>query len=316
MPDHVRETSRAFSFALQNISSEWTARQRVSRQLLLDDPLERIVPETLLCERVGQFLETRQPKKQPLVIFLDFCGGGPGAQAAIRLMPLITQRLSGVSYIHVAFNTPSRGSGLLIRSLLQSAGAKHSIDVHVVSHNRPAQGLKASQAEIDEMLKNASLVIAYGPGGYGGFICQQGDAAVHSLLARSHVGVLSLPDPDALVAELPNLEERLGGEPGLDAIRIWVQVKTDKGFEDLGTVVLGRGGDAKDRLWVLIDNARRRPYRALVEPMAVGVSNGDPLIWPCRTVVENDLLGSATVVRTVPAGSRLVMVTQGRKTLT
>jgi hypothetical protein len=104
-------------------------------------------------------------------------------------------------------------------------------------------------------------------------------------------------------------------EPGLDALRFWVEVEADGAYTELGHTVLGDRGDAPERLWVLLDNARRQRYRIVIEPMCDGLPTGISLVCPCRTVLEQGLLPELVIGRVVRAGNRLVAVGSGRETL-
>jgi hypothetical protein len=158
------------------------------------------------------------------------------------------------------------------------------------------------------------MVITFAPSGSAGLIPRE-DRRPDPLLARSHAAVLSFPDPESLVAGLPGLAESVERDPGMDALRFWARVGRESGADgDLGRCVLGPGGDAAERLWVLLDNAKRHRYRILAEPMLDGLPSGDPLICPCRALIESDLLPGLRVERVVPAGDRLVAVGSGEQT--
>jgi hypothetical protein len=183
-----------------------------------------------------------------------------------------------------------------------------------VTHNRAVEGLKAAPDDVERLLGQADLVISFASGGGAGLVSAERMHEMEPLLARSHVSVLSFPDPDSLVGELSVLEKELLREPDLEALRFWVQVVTASNeVEEVGFAQLGKNGDAKDRLWSLLDNARRRPYRVLVEPMSGGLPTGDPLVCPCRAVIQSSLTESAEIVKIVPAGSRLIAVATGSR---
>ncbi len=315
MSDPASAAIAALSKALQEIPSKWTERQRGCRRFLRTDPLERVVPAKLLSEGLGKLLDERSPTGRPVVLFMDRAGGGDGARAAADTLPLLGGRWPGVSLIHVSFSTPAQGLGVLVRSILVQAGAEHGVNVQVVAHNRPAEGLDLDSNKADAITGECNLVITYAPGGAAGLKYSDRTTTDDPLLKRSHLAVLSYTDPESMVSELPFLSGVMDGEPTIDAIRLLVQIDVDGVFQDLGTARLGPNGDAHDRLWALIDNARRRRYRLLIEPMKNERPAGDPLVCPCRAVIEQDLAGTATVFRTVPAGSRLVTVAQGKSTL-
>ena len=129
------------------------------------------------------------------------------------------------------------------------------------------------------------------------------------------MAVLSYLDPESLVGEIGFFDSLVGTEPALEAIRFNVQVEIDGAFRELGTTSLGYDGDAKDRLWAFIDNARRHRYQILIEPMQKEAPSGNPLRCPCRTIIERELGESVTIDRIVPAGSTLVTTAKGKDTL-
>ncbi|HUT78570.1 MAG TPA: hypothetical protein VM285_12830, partial [Polyangia bacterium] len=86
----------------------------------------------------------------------------------------------------------------------------------------------------------------------------------------------------------------------------------EDGRGELGHTVLADPGDARERLWVLLDNARRLRYRVLVEPMLRSLPAGDPLVCPCRTLIEESLHESLVVDRIVPAGGQILVAGRGR----
>ncbi len=315
MADPASAAIAALSTALQEIPSKWARRQRGCRLFLRTDPLERVVPAKLLNEGVGRLLDKRSPTNRPVVLFMDRAGGGDGARAAADTLPLLGGRWPGASFIHVSFATPAQGLGVLVRSILVQAGAEHGVNVHVVAHNRPAEGLHLDGSEADTITEECNIVITYAPGGAAGLMYSDRTSADDPLLKRSHLAVLSYTDPESVVSELPFLLGVINEEPTIDAIRFRVQIDVDGVFQDLGSTLLGPNGDAEDRLWTLIDNARRHRYRVIIEPIKNERPIGDPLVCPCRAVIEQDLGKTATVFRTVPAGSRLVAVARGKRTL-
>jgi hypothetical protein len=306
----------AFSEYLRGIGETWTKRQRIVRALLRPDPLERLVPEKLLFEAVADHLKHRTVPSSPLVVLMNRSGHGDGARMAGGLFPLLSEYWRGISFVHVSFSTPSRGLGVLVRGLLVKAGADYDINVHVVAHNRPVEGLRLSSEDIDTLVGTADLVISFASGGGAGLMVQDRMMDKSPLLSRSHVSVLSYPDPESLVGELPTMKQILGREPDLASLRLRVQVLGDDNhFEALGAAVLGPEGDAAAQLWPLIDNARRRVYRVLIDPMSGDAPQGDSLICPCRALIKSSLAASAGVSRIVPAGARLVAVAWGNETV-
>jgi hypothetical protein len=316
MPDSASLVVSAFSQALQNIPPQWTGKQRPSRRFLRSDPLEQLVPNRLIEEGVEKLLDSRSRTGNPLVLLMDRAGGGEGVRAATSLMPLIGRRWSNVSFVHVAFATPAGGVGALIRNALAKTGAEHGVDVHVVAHNRPFEGLEVSEQLGDQLTEACDLIVTFAPGGAAGLTGPASSTEKEDLLLRrSHVAVLSYLDPEALIGEMGFFDSLVGTEPALEAIRFNVQVEIDDAFRELGKTALGYDGDAKDKLWALIDNARRHRYQILIEPMQKDAPSGSPLRCPCQTIIRRELGELATIDRIVPAGSTLVTTAKGKDTL-
>lgn len=316
MLDSASTLVSAFSAALQNIPPKWSRKQRLSRRFLRSDPLEQLVPSRLIEEGLEKLLEPRSRTGNPLVLLMDRAGGGDGVRAATNLMPLIGRRWSNVSFVHVAFSTPARGVGALIRNSLTKTGAEHGVEVHVVAHNRPFEGLRITQ-ELELLLRDTcDLIMTFAPGGAAGLnLFDSAEKPGDPLLSRSHVAVLSHLDPESLIGEIGFFERLVGTEPALEAIRFRVQIEKDDLFQELGSTVLGDDGDAKDRLWAFVDHARRHRYRILIEPLQKNAPSGSPLICPCQSIIEEELSRAVTIDRIVPAGATLVTTAKGKETL-
>ena len=314
--DGVTETVRAWSDALQGIGEEWSQNQKRTKLLLHGGTLERLVPRKLLAEGLEMVIRERSYPEHSAVLFMDRAGGGEGAKAAAEIMPLLSSRWSGISLIHVSFRTPTRGIGILVRSILKKAGVDNGIDVHSIAYDRPVQGLESVSDTIRELTEKCGLVVTFASDGASGLEPTEALGLPDALLRESHIAVLSYPDPDSLVGGLPDFRQLIDRESIIDGIRFDVEVQGENGdFELLGSAVCGVDGDAEERLWLLLDNARRRAYRVLAFPLQHGYSVGMPLVYACRTLVEKDLAQSTSVLRVVPAGEHFAVVARGNATL-
>ena len=110
MSDPALSTIAAFSKALQDISPEWTKKQRASRGLLVADPLEELVPVKLLKEGLGQFLDRTTPGRSPFILFMDRAGGRAGLRATLELLPFLGTKRPGLTLIFVQFILHSAGN--------------------------------------------------------------------------------------------------------------------------------------------------------------------------------------------------------------
>ena len=317
MTDPATVTASLLFNTLRNVPSSCMKEQRVARQLLRGaDPFERFVPAKLLLEALKDHLDQRRLPDRPVVLFMDRLGGGEGSHAAGPIIETLGMRFRGASFIHASFATPSRGLGSLLRGNLTRSGAEHGVLVDVVSYNRPAEGFELDSRQIEAIRDECDLLITYSPSGSGGLLSYPSHPTDDSLLALSHVCVLSFPDPESSVADLPGYRTVIQAEPGLDSLLFRMQVMNDsEQLEELARCTLGPDGDANDRLWVLLDNAKRRRYSLLVEPLSGGRSAGAPIHCPCRTLLKRGLINDVTVNRIVPAGNRLLAVAKGKKTL-
>lgn len=314
MSDQATEAARTLARTIQTISPRWPQRQRCARALIGgSDPFDRLVPARLLEEAAASSLKRLSARKEAAVLFMDRLGGGDGAHAANGFIRALGEICDGASFTHVSFSTPSRGLGSLLRGNLTRAGAESGVLVDVVAHNRPAEGLQMTEDEADELLGQFSLVISYAPSGAGGLMSP---ASSCPLLARSHVAVLSFPDPESLVADLGAMKATVEKEPGMDSIRFWAMaLDDDDEHRDMGHCVLGDGGDAGDRLWVMLDNARRRLYHFFAQPLLDQVPSGEPLYYPCKGLLEKGFPGGVRVSKVVPAGNRLLAIGVGKQVL-
>jgi hypothetical protein len=317
MARSARHASELLGAALARAPREASLRERPSRKLLGGGgAFDRLVPERLLLEALERHLEVAGVEREPVVAFLDFAGGGDGARASAALIARLGGAGVGGAYLHVAANTPPRGLGALVRTSLTNAGAGVGILVDVVAADRPLGAAGIPEPELSRLAAECSLAVAFAPGGTGALL---GEAAA-GLLGSAQICLLTSPDPEGLVAELGALGRIVDAEPGMDGARFRVEVEVgDDGrqarFAELGRCDLGPGGDAGERLWQLVDNAKRKRYRVLVEPTAGGRAVGAPLVCPCRRLLERGAFPGVSVTRIVPSGARLVAVGRGRRTL-
>ncbi|MBN2341698.1 MAG: hypothetical protein JXX29_09775 [Deltaproteobacteria bacterium] len=305
--------SERFHSALEAISKESLEKQSKTRHLSrVSDPLEKMVDSSLLREAVAKYLDAYVLPRAPVILFMDRRGGGEGVKISSNLLELISTKYTEAQYIHVSFVTPSGGVGTLLRSALVRKGAECGVLVEVVAHKRPAEGMQLNGDAVDTLMAGCDLVITYAPEGTAGLIFQS-DEAHDELLARSHISVLSFPDAEHVVADLPRYEEIIARRPGFNHVRFWVQVKDGDSYSTLGQCTLGSGGDAHERLWVLVDNAKRHVYRVLAEPIARDVAIGLPLVHPCRRLLESNHFFGIVPDKIVQAGSDIVMVAHNAK---
>jgi hypothetical protein len=318
MARSARHASELLGAALARTPQEAASRERLARKLLgTAGAFERLVPERLLTEALSLHLEAAGIEREPVVLFLDFAGGGDGAHAAAAIIALLGAQGIGGAFVHAAANTPPRGLGALVRTSLVSAGAGVGILVDVVAHNGPLGAVEIPDRELAQLAGECALIISFAPGGSGALL----GPLAEGLLGLSQVSVLTSPDPESFIADLGVLARTVEDEPGMDGALFRVEVEAgDDGrrgrFAELGSCTLGPpDGDAGTRLWQLIDNAKRKRYRVLLAPTAGGGEVGAPLVCPCRRVLERGAIPGVSVTRLVPSGNRLIAVGHGRRTL-
>jgi hypothetical protein len=323
MPSAAQRVCELFDAALARAPEEAMLRERPTRRLLgKGGSFDRIAPTQLLLESVERHLEATPLRRDPAILFLDFAGGGDGARAASALLGVLGARRLGGTLSYVAANTPPRGLGALVRSSLVDAGAGAGLSVEVVAHNRPLGAAELSARDLEEIAQRCALTISFASGGAAALF-GPGDAR---LLELSHVCALTTPDPESLIAELPAFAAATSHDHGVDGVSFVVEVETDDAPIDraekepsraqLGRCALGPPeDDARERLWQLIDNAKRRRYRALVSPTLGGAPAGPALVCPCRRALERGAHLGVSTTRIVPSGNRLVAAGRGRRTL-
>ncbi|MBN2528169.1 MAG: hypothetical protein JXR76_17385 [Deltaproteobacteria bacterium] len=302
------QIAERFLRAIEAVSLVALEKQSKTRHLSrIGGSLEKMVDGSLLREALAQYLDKHPLPPSPVIVFMDRRGGGEGVRISGSVLELLSQKTENAQYVHVSFVTPAGGVGTLLRSALARKGADCGILVDSVAHKRPAEGLRLTPAEADNLVSDCDLVITFAPEGTAGLIFQSDD--VHDeLLARSHISLLSFPDPEHVVADLERYETILAERPGFKHIRFWVQIKSGDAWDTLGQCVLGSGGDAQERLWVLVDNAKRHLYRVLAEPVARETAVGVPLIYPCRGLLEKQPFLGLHAKRIVQAGSDIILV--------
>jgi hypothetical protein len=309
------EAAEAFSRISDVHTARDTALQQVVRLLSSADPLERLIPEKLLYESVLHRLRQGAFPESPLVVFINRGGHGDGARVSAGLTALLAEHLKNPSLLHVSFNTPKGGLGALVRIAVSEAAAASNIGAIVSAHNLQVERLPLTRDDIDAVLGRASLVISYAASGNPCITTVSQPCMQDLLLEHSHTTVLSFLDPEGLVGELPRIEAQLSREPSLAGIRFWVQTVDNGRIETLGGATLGRTvqNDAPSKLWPLIENARRRPYRVSVEPIrATGEALGGAAVCPCLSLLkEHGFIPSVRVRKSVPAGSRFAIFAEG-----
>ena len=308
------QIAERFLHALEAVPLDSFEKQNKTRYLSrVGDSLEKMIDASLLREALATFLEKRTLPPAPVIVFMDRRGGGEGVRVSSDLLMLLAAHTQNAQYVHVSFVTPAGGVGTLLRSALARKGADCGILVDVVAHKRPAEGMRLTPDEADALVKDCDLVITFAPEGTAGLIFSADDTRSHAaydeLLTRSHINVLSFPDPEHVVADLARYEQIIAERPGFKHIRFWVQIREgDDAWATLGQCLLGAGGDAKERLWVLVDNAKRHLYRILAEPVARDVAVGAPLIYPCKGLLESRQFYEGEPDKIVQAGSDIIMV--------
>ncbi len=314
MVDHAPDVAAAFSRILDRIPKSSMDSQAGARALLVDDPVERVLPPKLLDEALLKLMEELSPSSaNPLVLFMDRAGGGEGSRAAIRVMPALARRWSRFALVHVSFATQSRGLGVLLRGVLKRAGAMHKVAVHVAAHKRPAEAADLTEKEASDLLGKCTLAITYAPAGAAGLLGL--DPKADQLLRRSHLSILSFPDADGLLPYYAEMERIVDKHVGVQAVRFRVQVAKGEEYEDQGTATLGKDHDAATRLGTLLNAAEKHKYRVLAQPIGPDNTIGHPILCPTESTITDHLAGAATVLRVVPIGGKLIAVARGLDTL-
>jgi hypothetical protein len=304
------QIAERFLHALEAVPITFLEKQRKTRYLSrIGDSLEKIVDASLLREALAHRLEKEPLPPSPVIVFMDRRGGGEGVKISSDLIELLSKNSRNAQYVHVSFVTPAGGVGTLLRSALARKGAEFGILVDVVAHKRPAEGMCLSAEAADALVKDCDLVITFAPEGTAGLMIQAEDTR-DELAARSHINVLSFPDPEHVVADLERYEKVMAERPGFKHIRFWVQIWENDVWHTLGQCILGAGGDARERLWVLLDNAKRHIYRVMAEPLARDVAVGEPLVFPCKGLLSSASISLFGVrpTRIVQAGTDVIMV--------
>ncbi len=310
MKEFATPAARRLSDAFSNIPDTWKTRLSRTRHLARpDDPMRRMLDGTTLRECVARFLSTTPLPQEPLILFMDRHGGSESAHVSSSLIEMLGQRGRCV-FVHTAFATSPAGIGTLLRASLTRKGADCGVLVDVVAVHPAAEGYGGSTAQAAELCAAFDLVITLAPSGTAGCLALNA-AAPDPLLAVSHINVLSFSDPEHLVADLAVYEEIVAKRTDFHHIRFVVEVKDEGAFVPAGDCLLGEGGNAREQLWKLLDEARRYPYRVLIEPVARGAVAGDPLRCPCRTLLEKGEGLPLQVDRVLPGGGDLLVTGRG-----
>ena len=316
MKDLSTSVAQTIYEVLTDVSVDTSIRTFKTRYLLNSEfdklqgeDFERIVDSSLLRESVAKTLDKFRSYKGPVVLLMDRKGGGQGSKVAADIITLLGKYPRSI-LIYVPFVTPPHGVGTLIQSSLSRTGADYGVLVDVVSANIPAKGLHFTREQAERLVEKVDIVITYAPEGSAGLIPFE-EMKIDNLIAVSHINVLSYPDADYVVADLPRYEQIISKRPGFNHIEFSVEVVNDGKIEQLGRCLLGKGGDAADRLWVLMDNARRQEYRVLAVPVAHNEFIDDPLFCPCETLLKKHIGQSIKVDKLVNGGNSLVVSGKG-----
>ncbi|MCU0664321.1 MAG: hypothetical protein MUC50_18580 [Myxococcota bacterium] len=314
----MSETRSHFAIALEAVLAGLphivAEEQNAIRPLLRPDPMERVVTAKLLREAVARALEHHSFREGAGMLLVDCLGGSEGARAASALIPVIEEKLHGASLVHLSCATKGRGVARLIERMLRALvpGLPATIDVL----STPSSIEEASEA-LAAFSPQTDVLVLIAPLGAAGLLTWTSDSVgLGELVRRARVSVLTYPDPESLVAALPTMERELARSSVTAKLSIELYLDTPEGETLLGKATVGPGGDAGQRLWVLLDNARRHRYLAKIVPLR---ENDEPcghaLYCPCRTLLEHRLIGPGAGVRIIPCGGLLVVVAEGRDTL-
>ena len=275
------------------------------------DAMEEFVCGAALRESVAALWESSGVPEAPAVLFIDRRGGKLGGNVAATLIELLSRQAPGASLVYVGFGMPPRGVGRLLQAMLVRKGTETGVAVNVVSAARAAEEFQPDEAALRALLSGAALVISFAPPGSAALLphdAEQRDAWV----TAAHVNVLSFPDPEHVVADLPRLEKVLGHDPGFKHLRLWVQVREAHQWTVAGDCRVGELGDAQAQLWPLIDHAQRLPWRLLMVPEAHDAPVGTPLHCPSVGAVSDGASDvGIRVARVIPAGGHFVAVGRG-----
>jgi hypothetical protein len=292
---------------------------RPEKRLLLQDPMEHRVLETLLFEAVETILRQRPPSPSSPLVFMDRGGLGDGARSAAGLCALFASHVENSSksppLLHVAFNTPA-GLALLTRSAVTKAAADHDLlaGVSVFEHSVESADTLALQT-LDARLCEASPVISFAGSGSAGLIAKENLFGPDPMLARSHRVVMSFPDPEGLLGEIRRYSSLIGHDADLASIRFRVQIRQGGGTADLGEVMLSASSlkETTSDLAMLIEAARRHRWLAVLEPVRHRETKSTPgLVCPCRSLLTDpDFLPSVKAIKTVPVGACTTLVAIG-----
>ena len=308
-------TAALFSELLRGASSDDLPDRRPARRLLAPpDPMDRLVTTKLLGESLGRLLSRAGLPPHPVVLLMDRLGGGDGVKAAQAVIARLSEIRPGAGLVHVAFSTPSRGLGALLRSTLARAGATSGILVEAVCEPRAAEGLELDEDATRALFDSCDISLTLCPGGAAGLLPMDGTAE-DLLLSSSSSALLSFPDPEALVARLDALRAAASAAVDMDEVVIRASSWEDGDWIPVAECVLeGASPDAGERLWQILDNVKRRLYRMDLIPRARGKELA-PLVCPCRTAIERGAVAELTSTKVIPASDHLLVSAIGRRTL-
>jgi hypothetical protein len=303
----------ALDGALSGVPHVVAEQQSAVRPLLRPDPMERVVTSKLLREAVAKALEHHSFREGANMLLVDCLGGSEGARAASALMPVVEQKLREASLVHLSCGTKGRGVARLIERMLRALvpGLPATIDVL----STPAS-IEEASPRLGELSSLIDMLVLMAPLGAAGLTWTSDGLGMGELLRQARVSVLTYPDPESLVAALPTMERELSRSKQMASLRVEFHLDTSHGLVSLGAAIVGPGGDAGQRLWLLLDNARRHRYVATIVPLGPDdMPCGRALACPCRTLLENRLVVPGAGVRIIPCGGLLAVVAEGRGTL-
>ncbi|MBN2801890.1 MAG: hypothetical protein JXR91_02230 [Deltaproteobacteria bacterium] len=270
---------------------------------------ERLADSSLLKESLKKTFKQLNDKNSPVVLFMDRKGGSEEvkvAESVIELLSVFEKSL----LIYMPFITPRGGLGTLMQSALARKGASAGVLVDVVPVNMLARGLHITLEQAKNIVSEVDIAITYAPEGFAGLMPYENELE-DALVSVSSLNILSFPDGEYTVADIPRFKDVIEKRPSFNHIEFTVELIKNGSVTEHGRALLGEGGDAEQRLWTLLDSAKREQYMVLATPVVHGVPVGEPLFMPCESLLKEHLSKRIEIDKIVKAGNSLIAVGRG-----
>jgi hypothetical protein len=273
-------------------------------RLLQRSGFEAAVEARLCGETLALLLESRSAPLQSLLV-IDL--STTGRAATVWLGNMMTMLAPDHPALRITFTLPGTrraGRGFLLERYLEGISKDTGLEVSLISGPASIERSAPEGAEALQLRDAFDLIVVLSLAGSAGLEAPWPTLPERGWLALADAAVLTFIDPDSLVGDLDRISLLDSGPP-----RLRVETLDSATPKLVGRVDVEALDEARRELPLLIETARRRPWRAVAEPKPG--THGTELGCPSETAAIT-LIEPAKPRRTLTAGRLRLIATEAR----